>query len=144
MYPAIHFDYLEAEKWAGQDTTVLYQQMDHLRKKVKYATNYNWDNSHFYITSLFGKIILEVGFYPSSFALWSYTSGIHIGSFEPATITRAEIKNIVKQTTDNKSPCYQCKQWIANEKLVRFGFTGGVCKKCYNPKVHLPPDTSGD
>lgn len=144
MFPAIHFNWIEIERWSEEGLPALYRHTERLRKALKKATDYTWDNSHFYIEDLFGKVVLTVQFHPELVSFWIYRTGVSAAMFNAKTLTAEALKDLVANASKNLTPCNACGKWIPNDKVKHYSFAGGVCPKCYNPKRHLPPDTRGD
>jgi hypothetical protein len=144
--PEIHFDYLEHEKWINKPLSQLYKEMDELRKKVKVASGYTWDNSHFFINSIYGRPALQVGFYNGSISFWNAETGTSIDSFsEFGREESNKVNEWISHIEKHEIQCNDCGEWVKkSEEGQYYSFAGFVCNKCYNPKVHLPPNTKGD
>lgn len=141
MRPAIIFDYMEVEKWEKWSADHLYAEMSNLEKQLCKNINAFYCNVDFYIANICGKVCITVLFSSSCISLWNYENGISIGDFPK--LEAKEIRDIIKKVSAHKTKCNDCGEWIDNHKIINYSFAGGVCKKCYDPKKHLPPDTSG-
>lgn len=145
MHPEIHFGYREHIDWTKKPLKELYVEMEELRKKVRQASGYTWDNSHFFINSIYGKPALQVLFSEDSLSFWNAETGSSMGSFEQYTNDEArEVSDWISHIEEHEIQCNQCKEWVKNKDGHYYSFTGFVCNKCYNPKVHLSPNTRGD
>lgn len=142
--PEIHFDHLHHRQWIGKDLKDLDKEMNELRVKVRDATNYRWDNSHFFIDSYIAhKTALEVLFSPSSITFWNAVNGCAISGFTEFGKEEAkQVSEWIKNITEGLTQCNECKKWV--KEYTHYGFAGAVCEDCYDPNRHLPPDTSGD
>jgi hypothetical protein len=145
MEPQIHFSTSDIRKWEGKATYQLHEEMDSLRVKVRDASGYRWDNSHFFIDDGFGKPALKVLFYGDGISFWNARNGVALDTFTRLTWaadTSEAIREWVDKIEKGLTRCQDCKGWVKH--INHFDFAGGVCDKCYNPKIHLPPDTRGD
>lgn len=165
MRPEIHFDYLEPRQWEGKTFKQLHGEMNELRKKVKDATGYFWDNSHFYINDCFGRPALTVGFYETNIAFWNARNGASIGSFYERTgkekllaavvgsdifavdaVFTEEMAKLIDEWTHKVSEgltmCNECRGWFGEYRA--YSYAGAVCNGCFDPKRHTMPDTMGD
>lgn len=78
--PAFHFDRSEPEKWAKANKQKLAKDMDKLRKTVKEATNYFWDNTHFYVEGIFGRLVPHCAILRGPHCLLGVRNGSEHGS----------------------------------------------------------------
>ena len=144
-HPEIHFDYLHHRKWKGVTLVDLYNIHEALRKKVKDASNYQYDNDNFYIDGLCGKPALEVSFTPDDICFWNAKTGRYIGSVTDTTNTSSKlIDEMICNVSNGMDKCDECGTWQPSNEMKSFSYAGVVCKNCYNPKKHLQPDTRGD
>ncbi len=165
MKPEIHFDYLEPKRWEGKSIRQLYDEMNELRKKVKEAIGYQYDNSHFFINDCYGRLALIISFYEKGIHFWNAKNGCAMDSFLVPSDKNKILTQIIgtesviesneftsfmseliyewtRKIEDGFTQCCDCKKWV--KEYISYSYAGVVCKECYNPKVHLPPDTRGD
>jgi len=143
--PQIHFDYLHHRKWRGITLVDLHNIHEALRENVKEASNYFYDNSHFYIDDLCGKPALTVLFELTCITFWNAKTGRCIGSIMDTTDTSLKIiDEMISKVSDGMDKCHECGTWQPSNEMESYSYAGVVCKKCYNPKKHLQPDTRGD
>jgi hypothetical protein len=141
--PQLHFSSSTVHNWRRKGYTMaeLRQALEHLRKEVKVASRYFYDNSHFFIdyggTPSISFHILN----DNLISMWEVNHGRSIGSFEEIP---AELSEMLHNIQRNRVPCAVCHQWFGDGEWVHFSFAGAVCKEHYDPKVHKPPDTRGD
>jgi hypothetical protein len=143
--PEISFNYLAHRDWENKTILEIYKASENIRKAIKEATNYFWDNSHFYIRDISGIEVLQIGFYKDCISFWNAKTGDGILSINNKTVTHKDIKTIdelIENIHENKRLCLECGKWVSEGK--RYSFAGFVCQDCYNPETHLPPDTRGD
>jgi len=138
--PVLYFDKYQIQHWP-KNLKVLHEQMEALRIRVKEATGYTWDNCHYFITDVYGKPAISISFYSDGVNLWSAVTGTSLGNLE--TLDHKLIETFVEEIQDGRDRCCQCEKWFS-KPLKRYSYAGAVCPGCYNPKVHLTPDTSGD
>ena len=148
--PKIHFSYLDTRAWVGKTHTELSKEMEALRVRVKEASGYPYDNSHFIIDDISGHPALTLLFsnnpdYPY-LSVWSAINGVcigEIGSGKKWTDKDSKtIEDWVWHVNSGLTRCNECSKWVGH--INHYSFAGGVCDDCYNPQKHLPPDTSGD
>jgi hypothetical protein len=146
MEPQIHFSNTEPSHWTKKSLKELNKEMDALRIEIKNATKYTWDNTHFYIDSIFGRPALQVGFYEKDISFWNAETGTSMGSFDKFTDEEyAKVRDWIHHIEDREVMCCECEKWVPDKTQGHhYSFAGFVCNKCYDPKVHLPPDTRGD
>ena len=146
MEPQIHYGNSEPRFWVGKSTKELYDEMEKLRIAVKNASGYTWDNSQFFIDDGCGHVALTVLFMEKEISFWNEKTGSTMGSFvgvfsqEDYDRVREWIRNI----EDDLVKCNECDAWVKKEKGHFYSWAGFVCNKCYDPKVHVGPDTRGD
>lgn len=141
--PEIHFNYTHHYAWIGADLNELYNEMEKLRIAVKKASNYYWDSSIFFINDLCGYPALKVLFSESSISFWNARNGCSLGTFDTfGTKESKELDSYIANVSKGLTRCNVCKAWFKDFKS--YSFAGAVCKDCYDPERHLPPDTSGD
>lgn len=140
-YLVWHFQDRDVVNWFA-NLRLAAQSLNELSLKVKDAIGYDWDNNHYFVTNIFGRLALQLYFYEdgSGIDAWEYNSGVSVGQI----MSYDHLAYLVGLSTEGRAPCYECKQPTKTNELVHFGFTGGVCRKCYKPDKHLPPDTRGD
>ena len=144
-HPEIHFDYLHHHGWKGVTLVDLDDIHNALREKVKDASGYYYDNSHFYIDDLCGHPALTVLFEPTCISFWNAKTGRCIGGILDTTDTSLKlIDDMIHNVSDGRDRCSECGVWQPSNEMKSFGYAGVVCKNCYNPKKHLQPDTRGD
>lgn len=139
--------YKVRQYWLGKSFTQLWEEADRLRVNVRDAADYRWDNGNFYISDIYGKLALQVGIYNGSMSFWNARTSVAIESFEGETFTEQHCRKIedwIAHIEQNETQCNDCGKWISNDEVKKYSFAGGVCKDCYNPVKHLPPDTRGD
>jgi hypothetical protein len=148
MHPEIHFSRSELRhKWEGQTFTALKEAMNTLRKKVKEATGYFWDNDHYFIDDTYGRPALKIMFQDDCVSIWSARNDSNFGSLRTANgiIDRSIFDSLdvyVDNVAKGLTQCSDCADWV--EKFKRYSFAGAVCETCYNPSRHKGPDTRGD
>jgi len=144
LEPQIHFDYMHHDKWVGRNLKELHREMEGLRIRIKKATNYGWDNSQFFIDDMYGHPALSVQFsHYGTITFWNARNGCSIETFGKFGKEEAgTVSDWIEKISEGLTQCNECKKWV--KEYVHYSFAGAVCKKCYNPKKHLPPDTRGD
>lgn len=141
--PYVVFDKYQLNRWTSLSMLELHEELEKLRKNVKGATDYHWDNTHFYISDIYGKLALQFQTSRSSISFWNARNSRFIRDF--TEVTDEVVKTIfdyIYQIEHGKTMCGACQKWVSDYKT--FSFAGAVCFDCYDPKVHLPPDTRGD
>ena len=143
MFPAIVFDYMEAESWATKDGIELYKETEKLRKAVKKAAAYSWDSSNFYVQDIGGVFVLQVQFdREGGIHFWLAHNHTDAGHFSPKNpLTKKKVKELIENAGKGLTLCSECQKW--HRQYVPYGFCGAACGDCYNPKKHRQPD-SGD
>ena len=147
MEPQIHFNTNDVREWEGKAYSQLHKEMDSLRIKVRDASGYRWDNSHFYIDDGFGKPAIKVLFHDGGISFWNAINGVALATYCGEMCVSGLVSAIqywIDKIERGLAQCQECKGWVKCEAIHQFDFAGGVCDKCYNPKKHLPPDTRGD
>jgi hypothetical protein len=124
-------------------------EAENLRKKVMEATNYSREN--FVLEDSNGRPALTLLWSSEkdgTLSCWSVRTGLYIGAFKPEAWdedNRDKLLNTLDEWCDKANQgmarCSECGQWVNAYK--KYSYTGSVCLKCYNPKKHLPPDSSG-
>lgn len=138
--PVIEIDIEEFRRFIGMEMEEIYEKMDALRLKVKKAANYFWDNQQFRIT-IYGKEVMNVSFFPNFISVYHHEKGYHIEDFKSFTLMDATIlKDFAIKIDKGFKRCRSCGKWVMEGKP--YSYAGFVCKECYNPEVHLPPDPS--
>lgn len=140
--PVIYLDGRRVNNWENVSIKELYQKAEELRKNIKKSIGYYWDNSHFKITNDYGKPVLSVGFFKQNISFWNDRTGDALFSiYEKVTQEDIEkIRDAIEQITDNKRLCLRCDKWVKVGET--YSYAGFVCKDCYDPEIHLPPDPS--
>jgi hypothetical protein len=151
--PFIHFDYQQfAYDWSELTASKIIEESERLRIAVKQATDYVWDNTHFILETSSGQAGLIIQFASDDeggiIECWSARTRCSIDCLrigEPGTETRKKLVESLEEWADQaakgKAYCCECHKWV--DAFKTFGFAGSACVTCYNPKKHLPPDTSG-
>lgn len=145
--PVIHFDRNATDTWLGKSFVELYEETEALRKAVKKATNFYWDNTHFYITNIFGKPAIQIQFWQNNISLWNNFNGCGLKTIISKTgiITSDMINYLneaVSKVTEGFTQCGKCDEWVNEHK--KHSYAGAVCLGCFDPKVHKGPDTRGE
>ena len=118
----------------------LYNYLEDKRKRVKEALDYSWDNRHFYMTDSYGNPVLQVGPFKDDVSFWNAQNG---RSIKTITDYGELMSGVFVEWLDNiqkgLTRCCVCGQW--REDYKSFSFAGAVCSDCYDPDVHIPPDS---
>jgi len=149
--PELHFDYLHPREWNGKKTKDVAIEVNDMEQKMKKAIGYNWANHHVYIDDICGKPAISIQFYDRNdhcqnhVDMWNARNGVSMGSFD-GDIWLPEWSDMIDkwcwEINKGLTMCNKCGKWV--KEINHYSFAGGVCNKCYNPKVHLGPDTRGD
>jgi hypothetical protein len=144
MTPILMFSQLDFEEWVKQkkDPFVLQKELECLRKAVKKATGYQWDNNHFLIEDDYRGPQMIWSMYDGEVHLWSFPFERSLGYHKLDSTFMPFLKEALSQLRQGKMLCSDCRKWV--KEYVSFSYAGAVCKRCYDPKKHLPPDTRGD
>lgn len=144
--PQWHFDYMSPQKWVGKTLHELHEESEDLRKRLKEASNYFWDSTHYFIDDIGGRPAVEVLFHEDFIHLWNARNGVALSLFRTHDPFSEEdskaLSLILHRIYEGLTQCQQCGEWVT--EIKRYSFAGGVCGKCFNPRKHLPPDTHGD
>ena len=143
--PEITFDYMEHNEWVGYQFKDIKKQAHKLRVAIKESINYFWSNSHFKIKNIYGKPVISVLFNDNSIDLWNFVTGDGLFTLSGEYFTvqhKNRLSEAINKISKGYRRCNQCGLWVREGKT--YSFAGFVCSDCYNPKIHLPPDTSGD
>lgn len=129
-------------EWGQYDSTEeLYEAMEQLRKSVKEATDYPWDNSHFKVKNSYGRVTLSVSFTPNQISIWNAQNGRTLGQITDLSEENIrDVEDWVRKVSDGLTRCNECEEWV--EEYHTFSFAGAVCNDCYNPDKHKPPRTA--
>lgn len=144
MNPAIFYTVNDLKKYIGKPMSEIYHDTDTLRKKVKEAAGYQWDNSHNYITGVTGHT-LAIGFQESGIYLYSFDGYEHIADIKGEYFTEKDLKKIhliLDMAATGHKCCNKCKNWIKPEEAMRYSFAGIVCRACFDPAIHKAPLTN--
>ncbi len=140
--PELHFDYMAPRTWKRDGLTLgqIAAELDRLRRAAKSAVDYQWDNTHFVIDSLYGRPAVHFTVDPSCVSLWEANHGRYLGTFPdfPADLEVWINRHIAE---NSEVLCGECGKWVHRNKWIAFSFAGAVCQACYDPKKHLPPDS---
>lgn len=139
--PVIEIDINQVKYFVGKDLKKLKKEMEELRLKVKKATGYTWDNSHFRLT-IHNKPVMNISFYTTQISIYNHKTGDHIGDFNKnfTMIDATVLKDWALQLEKGLQRCLDCGKWVKEGK--GYSYAGFVCNDCYDPGVHLPPDPS--
>jgi len=141
--PVIEFDKYYFRHYDGKTFAEIYEEMETMRKKVKVALDYFWDNSHFRMNDVYGKPVLTVGFYEDSISFWNFKTGDSLGTISGKQLTLVDIGHIddmIEYVSSGLRKCCDCGEWVEAGKT--YSFAGFVCDDCYNPDRHQAPDTT--
>lgn len=148
--PAIHFAYSYFRHIPKEITTEdMFNSAQKIHANLQKATGYTWGNDHFYIDDICGRPTMKIGFYADQFTFWAVHNGQTIITIDNnawmnfRSITISEIDDCISNLSKGLGKCLECYKWFPNDKLKSYSYTGIVCKKCYDPSRHLPPDSSG-
>jgi hypothetical protein len=154
--PIISLHYTTLKEWINKDLIVICELLEGLKKSVKNGSGYRCDNSNFEITDISGRTVLTLlpmvvhkikskNLY-GSLRFWNYKTGTSLGGFNRNFTQQNYDKVIewVENISENRDKCNKCGKWIPNGTGRRYSFAGMVCKACYDPQIHLPPDTRGN
>lgn len=150
MFPAVHFSYMQFMPFGewGCGLAKVSEQLEALRKSLKDACGYRYDNDHFYLEDMYGRPLIRFNVTPDSAVFYDVTGTIFLFSFtkerwEKTPVACYErIQDALDALGEGKKLCYECGSWVEEGK--QFGFTGFVCNDCYDPLKHRPPDMKGD
>ena len=141
--PVIEFYSGEFIRGFNRNPVAFYEFCDTLRLRVKEAIGYTWGNWHMQITGNWaGAQPVTVLPSDSTVTLWTQR-GTSIGTYTHPLDVR-EFEKIIEEAGRGLLNCNKCRKWFKPEEGRTYSFAGWVCKDCYDPKVHLPPDTRGD
>jgi len=147
--PEIHFDknhFLPLPK-ARKFSSIVKEAMK-LQSAVYAATEYFWTgNDHYVIDDGYGKAALKLNINEEVISFWNYKTGTAVGDIgkeewdkNPAASGR-KIEECVGHVSNDEVLCLECGKWV--KKWKHYSYAGSVCLKCFNPKKHQRPDTSG-
>lgn len=126
----------------------MYEKLDILRVKVKQATGYRPDNQHYYFYDVGGVLclpfILTNTVNNIAISLYAWTGSQYLFHYEDWELFKKMLPNILDKVSKGYLWCDVCNKWKKDYSFQSYSYSGVVCKKCYNPKKHLPPDTKGD
>ena len=117
----------------------LYDQTEKLRIAAKKALGYTWDNTHFHVADGWGMVALQIQFDQEGISVWDVAGRDmpYIEKLDDKTIKF--YRNALDKIHEGYMHCNQCGKWV--KKGRHYGYCGFACNKCYDPKVHLPPDS---
>lgn len=141
--PVVYIDRYNAEKFAGTDGETTSRLVEASENAMKRAVGYTWGNTHVYITNTAGRPVLQVQWSGDYITFWFVATGVSVGGFEQSKMTKAQMIELIDKA-ETHTRCQSCEKFVPHDKVKHYSFAGGVCPKCYDPKKHLPPDTSGD
>jgi len=141
MVPHIQLTTHDFRIFRGKTSMEIYLILEEVRIKVKKATNYGFDNTHFFYQDL------NIGVSPSGFTAYSRKTGTFIDRlwFEERLFEQQDVDLLsdwAHQVSMGQTYCRECQNWVL--EFEPYSFAGAVCLKCYDPIKHLPPDTRGD
>jgi len=147
--PAIHLPYAYFQD-VGINITVkdLHIAAECLWKSLKKVTNHKWDNTHYLINDIAGRPALTILFMETNIGFWLVHNGCSLPdvSYDLWSNKREKAVKLIDIYVDKASQgltlCGKCHRWIG--EYHTYSFTGAVCNKCYDPKIHTLPDTRGD
>lgn len=155
MIPAI---IVRTEEICSSNQTLenLYSTLREKRIAIKEAFGYPFDNEYFFLSDITGNIYARFSIskiekskafpgprYSYTLSLYDLSGQHHIGYFA-RTPSSTDLDTIADHIAKHRLRCDQCHEWRLAKNLLTYSFAGTICKKCYNPKKHLPPDTRGD
>ena len=150
--PYIALSYLEHKHWKGHSFKEVAKTLNQMEEQIKDSVSYPWGNSHIYIQNIYGELTLKVMFSKTFFTkncynifFWNAKTGDALPGFYGEYFTQKHIEkinNLIKGVTEDKRLCNNCEKWVTEGKS--YGFVGFVCNECFDPEIHLNPDTSGD
>ncbi len=147
--PQVHFS-ASTYSWKWITLKALDEELEALNHRVKEASGYRWDNPHWFFDDSRGKPAIQFiichnqkdGYVMS---LWNAVTGTSIKESIKDPVWTPEhsklIRGLSEKIADDLVQCLECGEWVP--KYIHYSFAGAVCEKCYDPKKHLPPDTSG-
>ena len=124
--------------------------LEEIRKEIKHAACYFWDDLHLYLTDEYGRPAMKALISKTTISIWDVKHSISLGDFHSIAEYEAFfIQNRtykggpsgIEKLQNGLLPCNMCRQWIEFKDGHRYSYAGFVCKTCYDPKKHLPPDT---
>lgn len=147
-YPALVFDYLVALSWTRnmKSFAELTAYFAALSNQLHASVGYQWSNQHIYVANIYGEMVLKLMASHDHLSLWSAASGSRGRALPPILkweelLTKME--EYITRITDGEFYCDSCRAWKPAGHFKPYSFAGFVCSKCFDPKRHLPPDTSG-
>jgi|WetSurSiteA1Bulk_404760.scaffolds.fasta_scaffold00108_33 hypothetical protein len=146
--PVIYFEkYLNG--WVEKTIPELHEEITKLKDDLCKVCKHLYSvNVKVLITGIYGRPCIQVGVYNNAISFWNYTTGAAITSFSSEEWDSdregyiERVKSWVKYIDEGLNFCQVCGYWKKDHH--QFGFAGSACDMCYDPKIHLPPDTSGD
>ena len=133
----------------GKSFFELHKTFDEMRRLAKTITNYNWDNGHLFIGKVVDQLLIQISFHPdgSGYSLWNKKTGTALVTPTHAVKFWSDkdseyLKNYADNIEAGYVQCLECSGWT--KEWHHYSFAGAVCNEHYDPKVHVPPDTSGD
>ncbi len=141
--PRLHFPHGTLEGWrrAGLSLAEISQVLEDMRKAVKAAIGYFWDNSAFVIEDIYGQPALRILVNEDGIDLWEANFRTSVGHFAEIP---GDTDAMLAQVSNRLVRCSECGGWFPPGEWVHYGFAGAVCKAHYDPKRHRQPDTRGD
>lgn len=146
MKPAIYYNINDLKQFVGKSFKEIYETTESLRKRVKEAAGYNWDNSHFFLQGISGNII-SLSFSSNGISAYNDQGSEYILSVSGSVFSAKDIRDLegaVYNYAKGLRKCNECKEWVGTEHTKRYSFAGVVCVSCYKPAKHAGHDTRGD
>jgi hypothetical protein len=149
MHTELHFSLHDLRNFVGKSFSELKAYTSNLAKGLRVATSGRYDDTKFFIEDARGNPALQVLFLSDRLSFWNARSGTSVylqgeGS-EPSVFTPEMLEAInvaVKYVGNCYHQCMVCGRWLTDwNRFTSYDFSGLACERCYNPKVHLPPNS---
>lgn len=142
MEAVLHFNQYELPSWRGK-LNALELYIDKVSVPIVKATGQIASKCHTVLDNTSGQAALKLLVMRGEITFWNVNSGATIATFKDIPSSK-EITEMLDNVDAGKDKCDMCGHWFQTKDMKSFSFAGIVCKKCYNPRKHLPPDTRGD
>jgi hypothetical protein len=122
-------------------------ESEKIRIKVKEATGYAWDNSHFMIDDSYGYPALSIMFGGNSISVWNAKNRRSIGRLAGDEFTKEHARTLegwADKVQELLTRCNECKQWVKEGEWKAYSYAGAVCLSCYDSEKHQWPSTMHD
>ena len=119
--PYIVFDKYTIRGWVGKKFSELSKESEKARTAIKKAAGYNFDNTHFYVTDLYGHLALKIQFNKNGINIWNAVDDKGIDILFGSSFTREDYLKInewISNIEQGLTYCAECKSWEARTNLT--------------------------